>query len=1021
MRPDVFISHASRDGADAEALCETLERRGLTAWVAPRDIPAGSSFAEAIVDAIDAVQAVVVLISQHANASKHVEREVGRASDREKPVVPVRLDDVVLTGALDYYLGECQWVDARERQWGPCVRAVAGVLGRPLAGAGGAAGPRFADLPMADREMERQSLQDSTQAMVQEGRGWVIVVEGPAGIGKTRLLEWYVDQVAGPLGLRVVWGKHSPQEAPWEGVRQALEALIGCGDAVRPAVRRPLEAALDRWGGTDDEEMAILLELLRPTGEREQAEVDAGGVRVLDCLGRVFRRAARQEPLVVVLEDIQWADEQTIRFVEHTAAALERRRVPLSLVATIRSEELDSNPALEEALGRLARYTGRSYHRFRLQRLDLDYARGLVDSALPGGLDDAQSVSELAQGNPMFLLEVLQFLHARGLVVQDGDGWRLAPGADLHEVVPERVVGLLEERVRAAGQEHPQARTVLRYAAALGDRFPLGLLSLTLERGGAELTAAELEETLEALDRAAVLRLRAGQGGWAVEFRHALYRQAVLGLPAIMGRGALARARLERTVAEAKVAFYAERVDERAAEVAAHFEAARELEQAALYHLRAARVSLRAFCCDDAIRSYASAARVQPDQERLVAERANQLPPPEDAAFPSRAVELLDRCVAAVCGGEGSAEPLWRRAVEVLTPCLSAAGARDLVEDTETVLSLLQYIAFSGPRPELWADIKACGALLLAAAEERASLARKATTLNVLGFIGDILARRAGVANDMGRFALQAGRCYERAATRCEDPPDLIIRLYEPAAFCYRRAGSHDDAVRCTREFMKLTSICSEPIRSMQQAILAEGYRDIAENLWLARGCREAREGLAEEAAEHLRRAAMVRRDEYRASQFARWAGKLADDIELRGQCDFEVPVDPSPADALLIHNQADALAADVCRQWLDAHGYTCVDTGPSDSRGIDELEAVYRLILIFGSTRAPQMARFAYLFQGHGDIWRLDVYDRERNPFYAFWRRPKFEGTGEWVMVAGSTRLDTIVAAGKFAREFTP
>ena len=109
---DVFISHASEDAAVANDLCLTLEQNGPHCWLAPRDIVAGSPYADAILEAIQQCKVFVLLLSEASAASPHVLREVERAVSGSIPIVPVRIADVRLSKALEYLLSTTQWFDA---------------------------------------------------------------------------------------------------------------------------------------------------------------------------------------------------------------------------------------------------------------------------------------------------------------------------------------------------------------------------------------------------------------------------------------------------------------------------------------------------------------------------------------------------------------------------------------------------------------------------------------------------------------------------------------------------------------------------------------------------------------------------------------------------------------------------------------------------------------------------------------------------------------------------------------------
>lgn len=114
MAHDVFISYATDDRPVAEKVCDALERGGIKCWIAPRDVPFGADYEEAIVSGIASSRLLVLVLSSHSNASPHVKREIqcAYAERYNKPVVPVRIEGVVYNQALSYYLGSAQWLDA---------------------------------------------------------------------------------------------------------------------------------------------------------------------------------------------------------------------------------------------------------------------------------------------------------------------------------------------------------------------------------------------------------------------------------------------------------------------------------------------------------------------------------------------------------------------------------------------------------------------------------------------------------------------------------------------------------------------------------------------------------------------------------------------------------------------------------------------------------------------------------------------------------------------------------------------
>jgi predicted ATPase/Tfp pilus assembly protein PilF len=112
MAYQVFVSHSSKDKAVADALCRALEDQGIRCWIAPRDILPGQDWSEAIINGLNETAVTVLIFSESSGASIQVRREVERSFEKGKEVVPFRIDDVIPTGAFDYYLSSVHWLNA---------------------------------------------------------------------------------------------------------------------------------------------------------------------------------------------------------------------------------------------------------------------------------------------------------------------------------------------------------------------------------------------------------------------------------------------------------------------------------------------------------------------------------------------------------------------------------------------------------------------------------------------------------------------------------------------------------------------------------------------------------------------------------------------------------------------------------------------------------------------------------------------------------------------------------------------
>jgi hypothetical protein len=112
---DVFISYSSKDKTVADAVCATLEARGIRCWIASRDARHGLQYGEEIIDAILASRVMVLVFSSHANESKHVPNEIEQAVSHGITVVPFRIEDVLPGKKLQLFIASVHWLDAFTR------------------------------------------------------------------------------------------------------------------------------------------------------------------------------------------------------------------------------------------------------------------------------------------------------------------------------------------------------------------------------------------------------------------------------------------------------------------------------------------------------------------------------------------------------------------------------------------------------------------------------------------------------------------------------------------------------------------------------------------------------------------------------------------------------------------------------------------------------------------------------------------------------------------------------------------
>ena len=112
MAHDIFISYASEDKNIADAVCAKLEEREIRCWIAPRDILPGANWGESIVDAISDCKIMVFVFSSNSNRSQHVFHEIERAVDKEVTIIPFRVENVLPSKTIEFFISAKHWLDA---------------------------------------------------------------------------------------------------------------------------------------------------------------------------------------------------------------------------------------------------------------------------------------------------------------------------------------------------------------------------------------------------------------------------------------------------------------------------------------------------------------------------------------------------------------------------------------------------------------------------------------------------------------------------------------------------------------------------------------------------------------------------------------------------------------------------------------------------------------------------------------------------------------------------------------------
>jgi DNA-binding CsgD family transcriptional regulator/tetratricopeptide (TPR) repeat protein len=442
------------------------------------------------------------------------------------------------------------------------------------------------------------SLLHAALAEARDGHGRVVLIEGDAGLGKTRLVEHFTGS-AGPAGILASSGIPLAADVPYAPLIEVFRTL---------ARRHPPAATV-----------------LMP-GDGPGGPGPAGTARLLGAAAEALRAVAASGPAMLVVDDIHWADASTRVLLSYLARAL--RRDPVLIVLTVRTEELGPGRPAGELVAELARAP--HVERVALRPLDRDgvAAQLLSITGIPPSAALVDRMVERAAGNPFFTEELLA---AGGAGAAGNSPGAVPPG--VCEVVLTRAA-----RLPAAGQR------VLHAAAVLGRRVPHDLLAAVT--GPGELAAG--------LPPVVAFRLLEPAGD-SYLFRHPLIQEAVYGslLPAdrreLHTRAARALAAADQEAAAGTVAEQAAV----AAETAHHWQAAGAAGPALAAALRVAGLATAASAPAEAHAWYEAAlggwAAAAGTPEAAAADELAVLDQAADAASMAgrnrRAQELLRRAL----------------------------------------------------------------------------------------------------------------------------------------------------------------------------------------------------------------------------------------------------------------------------------------------------------------------------------------------------------------------------------------
>ncbi len=632
---------------------------------------------------------------------------------------------------------------------------------------------------MIGRASEAALLSDAFKRVVAgEGRE-PILISGEAGLGKTTLAAEAARR-AHDAGACVLLGRCDEDlSVPYGPFVEALSLYVA------NAKEELLRAHVQAHSGELTRLVPAMATRLEKLPAPQSSDPDTERYLLFAAVVGLLSEASTNQPVVLVLDDLQWANKPSLQLVRHLVTSDELRHV--LMVGAYRDSELSGSHPLLEALASLRREPGVSH--IELKGLDDTGVIAFMEAAAGHDLDEtgvglAHTLYRETDGNPFFVGEVLRHLAETGAIYQEENG-RWTPSGDLRDMaLPASIRQVVAAR---AGRLGDRAGRALSVAAVIGRDFDLDLLARA-----SDCDEDELLDIVDGATAAALVREVTDVPGHYsfshVLVQHTLYQEL----------GATRRARAHRKVAEALETICGDRPAERAGELARHWLSATkpvDATKAIIYARQAGDAALAALAPDDAARYFSQALQLtsqHPDPDPLLhtdlllglgtAQRQAGIPAFRetllDAAHRAEELGASDRLVAAALANSRN--------------FFSAMGVIDIekVAALEEALAALPE-ADSSERALLLATL--CSELSFGSLEQRLRLADEARAM----------ARRLGdpatlvkVLTHVHVTALKVPEAHEERIRESEEVLGLAEAVGDPVQLYWAADFSHTNAIQ---------------------------------------------------------------------------------------------------------------------------------------------------------------------------------------------------------------------------------
>lgn len=436
----------------------------------------------------------------------------------------------------------------------------------------------------------------------------IVFVTGEPGIGKTMLVESFIGEISAQQNIRFASGQCLEQFGEGEPYLPVIEAVTRL--AREESESRFFAGLLERLAPTWLDQIPSLKKTAETDSARKQM---TGGTRegMLREMAEAIEALSAETPLVLVLEDLHWGDYSTLDLISYLA----RRRTPakLMIIGTYRPAEAAAKAHPLKGIKQELQIHGLC-RELRVGFLNEKSVSEYLQQKFPGNeikFDLTSLIHRRTRGNPLFMVNVAEFLADEQIIIRSHGEWQIKTGREEADFgVPENIRLLVERQVERLSD---QEQRVLEAASVVG--IDCSAIAIS---AGSGMDIIEIEEVCDRLARAHqfllppyVAELPDGTFTPRYKFIHVLYLDALYQRVPVTRRS-----QIHRRIGVRGEEIYGARSDEIAAELAVHFEQARDLEKAVKYLVIAVNNALLRFAKHEA----AALARKGLDLIRLMPE-----------------------------------------------------------------------------------------------------------------------------------------------------------------------------------------------------------------------------------------------------------------------------------------------------------------------------------------------------------------------------------------------------------------